>query len=260
MLISEHELEDLIKEEIERAIEEGWLDRMFASGAGLKSKLASKASSLGAKAARGLGATSAAGEMEQAAASRGADAAAAKKLGLMKSHAQNFDILSKSMIKDAQKLDLLGDPNFKKALAAAKAVATRMNNIVAFWEKSPEEMPGETAAAGGDAVPEVTAVNQNNLATRDADNYGPDGKLNQKGLALAQAQVAFLKKKGQKVPNLLTKALADAGERAEDDIPTQVVPKGDLDKEVAARQAAGSPPIREILRNVIREELQRIAS
>jgi|10_taG_2_1085330.scaffolds.fasta_scaffold07845_2 hypothetical protein len=255
MLISENELEELIKEEIERAIEEGWLDRMFASGAGLKSKLASKASSLGAKAARGLGSTTAAADMEAAAASRGADAAAAKKLGLMKSHAQNFDILSKSMIKDAQKLDLLGDPNFKKALAAAKAVATRMNNIVAAWEKAPEKIPGAEAApegggagappASGDTVQYTDAKGRQKTATvvkilDTKDSQGdPQIQLKVGGAVFAVDQKAVKK--------------------LEDDIPTQVVPKDDLDKAVAARQAAGSPPISEILKRIIREELESLS-
>ena len=178
----------------------------------------------------------------------------------MKSHAQNYTLLSQSIIKDAQKLGFADDPNFKKALQATKAVATRMNNLVAAYEKQPESSPvaDDATQASAAAVPEVTAVNQNNLATRDADNYGPDQKLNQKGLALAKAQAAFLKKRGKNVPSLLTKAIAAADGRAQDDIPTQVVPKSDLDREVAARQAAGSPPIREIRKRFIREELERI--
>jgi len=258
MLISETELEELIKEEIERAIDEGWLDRMIAKGSGLKSRMGGALSGLGAKAARGLGADTAAAEMEKAGATRTAAAPNQEKLGLMKQHSRKFSIVSTDMIKDAQKLGLLEDPNFKKALAAAKAVATRMNNIVAAWEKAPEQIPGGEGAAG--AVPEVTAVNQNNLATRDADNYGDDRKLNAKGLQLAKAQVAFLNKQGKNVPDLLSKAIQDAEAGSQENIPTQVVPKDDLDAEVAARQAAGSPPVREALKKIIREELQRMAS
>jgi len=260
MLISETELENLIKEEIEKAIDEGWLDRMIGKGSGLKSRIGGALSGLGAKAARGLGADTAAGEMEKAGAARKADAPNQEKLGLMKQHARKFGIISADMIKDAQKLGLLADPNFKKALAAAKAVATRMNNIVAAWEKDPGQIPGgddaapEGAEGGGAAAPpgpgdtvqytdakggqkEATVVKV--LDTKDAQG---DPQIQLKvGTAVFAVDQANVKK-------------------LEDDIPTQVVPKDKLDREVAARQAAGSPPIREILRKVIREELQRIAS
>jgi len=190
MQISRQELEQLINEEIQTAIDEGWLDRMIAKGSGLKSRIGGALSGLGAKAARGLGADTAAGEMERTGKSRAADAPNQEKLGLMKQHARKFSIVSTDMIKDAKKLELLQDPNFKKALAAAKAVATRMNNIVAAWEKAPEQIPG--------------------------------------------------------------------GDDDQDSIPTQVVPKDDLDAEVAARQAAGSPEIREAIKRVIKEEIKRL--
>ena len=231
MLISQNDLEEIIKEEIEKAINEGWLDRVYASGAGLKDKLASKASSLGAKAARGLGASTAADDMEAASATRGADAAAAKKLGLMKSHAQNFGILTQSMIKDAQKLDLLADPNFKKALAAAKAVATRMNNIVAAWEKAPEEMPGAESGTEQGAIDSANLIGS--LSAGDPVVY-TDAKGKQKKAAMVKILDT---KDSQGDPQIQLKSGSAT---------------------FAARQAAGSPPIREILKKVIREELEKL--
>ena len=72
----------------------------------------------------------------------------------------------------------------------------------ALAKKSEEEEESATA-------PEVKAVNNNNLATRGADNYQDGGKLlNAKGLALAKAQIAFLKDKGEPVPPSLAKAAA----------------------------------------------------
>ncbi len=248
MLISENELEALIQEEIATAIEEGWLDRMIAGGAGLKGTLSGAASKLGAKAARSLGASTAAADMDKAAATRKQGATGAKKLALMKSHAQNFAILSQSMIQDAQKLGFVDDPNFKKALAASKAVATRLANIVAAWEKAPEQSPiadeiGSGAAAG--------------VSPGDTVIY-----TNEKG-AQKQAQVVKMlnTKDAQGDPQIQLKvgsavfAVDQAKVKGlEDDTPTEI----DLDAAVARRQAAGSPPIREILKNLIREELERI--
>jgi hypothetical protein len=148
MQISQQNLEQLIQEELDRAIEEGWLDRAKGKAAGMKAKAAGAMSGLGAKAARSLGADSAAAEMDRAGEKRKASAPNQEKLGLMKSHAKKYSAATASMIKDATKLGLLADPNFKKALAAAKSVATRMNNIVAAWEKSPDTMPG--AEGGGE--------------------------------------------------------------------------------------------------------------
>ena len=211
MLISKEELEQIIKEEIEVAIDEGFLDRMFSGASGLKDTFASKASGLGAKAMRALGSETAAGEMEQAAGTRASAAKNAKKLGLMKSHAQNFSILSKDMIRDAQKLGFAGDANFKKALAASKAVATRLNNIILFWEKDPGKIPS-----------------------------GPQPSPAAAGLQTGEFQPG----KGPK---------AD-----QDSIPTQSVPKDDLDALVAARQKAGSPAVREAIKRIIKEEIKRL--
>jgi CRISPR/Cas system CMR-associated protein Cmr1 (group 7 of RAMP superfamily) len=155
MIISQNDLNKLIKEEIEKAIEEGWFDRMMGKGAGMKAKAAGALSGLGAKAARGLGASTAAGEMDKASAERKADAPNQEKLGLMKQHSRKFSAMTADMIKDAQKVGLLKDPNFKKALASAKAVATRMNNIVAGWEKAAVE----TAPAPEGADEEATIRN-----------------------------------------------------------------------------------------------------
>jgi len=142
MLISQRELDRLIKEEVERAIEEGWLDQLVGKSAGLKSRAAGAMSGLGAKAARGLGATTAAADMEKAGSERKSKAADQEKLGLMKQHARKFQIISTDMIKDATKLGLLTDPNFKKALQAAKSISTRMNTVIAQWAKAPDKMPG----------------------------------------------------------------------------------------------------------------------
>lgn len=247
MRISETELEQLIREEIESAIEEGFLDRMLAGAAGLKGGAASMASKLGAKAMRGLGSDTAAAEMEQAASSRAAGATAAKKIALMKSHAQNYALLSQSIIKDAQKLGFADDPNFKKALQATKAVATRMNNLVAAYEQQPENSPvaDEAGQSGiafnvGDTViysdakgAEKQAVVAKVLNTKDAQG-DPQIQLKRGNAVFAVDQ--------------------DRVRKFADDTPTEI----DLDAAVARRQAAGSPPIREILKKLIREELERI--
>ena len=70
MKISEQRLKEIIKEEIDAAVEEGLLDRLKARAASAKGKAASAASKLGAKAAGALGASSAAAELERAAAAR----------------------------------------------------------------------------------------------------------------------------------------------------------------------------------------------
>jgi hypothetical protein len=70
MKISEVRLKEIIKEEIDAAVEEGLLDRLKARAASAKGKAASAASKLGAKAAGALGASSAAAELERAAAAR----------------------------------------------------------------------------------------------------------------------------------------------------------------------------------------------
>lgn len=70
MKISEGRLKEIIKEEIDAAVEEGLLDRLKARAASAKGKAASAASKLGAKAAGALGAPGAAAELERAAAAR----------------------------------------------------------------------------------------------------------------------------------------------------------------------------------------------
>ena len=95
--------------------------------------------------------------------------------------------------------------------ASADAIAAAGGEDVAI-ELDPEA--GDTEIDLTDEQPgaaEVTAVNQNNLATRDADNYGDDGKLNDKGLELAKAQIEFLKKNGKNIPDILSKAVKAAG-------------------------------------------------
>jgi len=70
MKISEQRLKEIIKEEIDAAVEEGLLDRLKARAASAKGKAASAASKLGAKAAGALGAPEAAAELERAATKR----------------------------------------------------------------------------------------------------------------------------------------------------------------------------------------------
>ena len=87
-------------------------------------------------------------------------------------------------------------------------------------EQAPDQAPDDAAAAdagGAPEVPEVTRVDSNNLATRDADNYDGSGKLNPQGLALAKAQVAFLQKQGKPIPSLLSNAIADVEGAGGDD-------------------------------------------
>jgi hypothetical protein len=245
MLISQNDLEEIIKEEIEKAINEGWLDRMIGKGSGLASRAAGAMSGLGAKAARGLGADTAAGEMEAAGAVRTADAPNQEKLGLMKQHARKFSIMSADMIKDAQKLGLLADPNFKKALAATKAVATRLNNIVAAWEKAPEEMPGAESGTEQGAVDSANLIAS--LSAGDPVAY-TDAKGKKKKAAVVKV-LDTTDAQGQPQIQLKSGTAVFAVDQS----------SIDLDKEVAARQAAGSPPIREILKKVIREELEKLS-
>jgi hypothetical protein len=245
MLISQNDLEGIIKEEIEKAIDEGWLDRMIGKGSGLASKAAGAMSGLGAKAARGLGADTAAGEMEARGAARTADAPNQEKLGLMKQHARKFSIMSSDMIKDAKKLELLTDPNFKKALAATKAVATRLNNIVAAWEKAPEEMPGGESGTEQGAVDSANLIAS--LAAGDPVVY-TDAKGKQKRATMVKVLDT---KDAQGDPQVQLKsgsATFAVDQRALD-----------LDKEVADRQSAGSPPVQEILKRIVREELEKLS-
>mgnify|MGYP003121831610 FL=1 len=86
--------------------------------------------------------------------------------------------------------------------------------------QEPEQAPDDASASAPGGAPEapvVTRVDNNNLATRDADNYDGKGKLNPQGLALAKAQVDFLQKQGKPIPSLLSKAIADVGAGGEDD-------------------------------------------
>ena len=84
-------------------------------------------------------------------------------------------------------------------------------------EQDPQQTPDDPPTGGTPEAPEVTRVDNNNLATRDADNYDGSGKLNPQGLALAKAQVAFLQKQGKPIPSLLSKAIADVEGAGGDD-------------------------------------------
>jgi len=183
MLISQRELDRLIKEEVERAIEEGWLDQLVGKSAGLKSRAAGAMSGLGAKAARGLGATTAAADMEKAGSERKSKAADQEKLGLMKQHALKFQIISTDMIKDATQLGLLTDPNFKKALQAVKSISTRMNTIIAQWVKAGalpgDDLPDSPPDSDGGALgseEDLTATIQSGTPVVYADAKGNQKK------------------------------------------------------------------------------------
>ena len=111
MKISEQRLKEIIKEEIDAAVEEGLLDRLKARAASAKGKAASVASKLGAKAAGALGAPEAAAELERAAAKR-------------KGAAQDKEVavLKKSLGKRIKKVQ----DRFQKELQAALADAMRL--------------------------------------------------------------------------------------------------------------------------------------
>tara|TARA_Y100000034_G_C6885559_1_gene406580 strand:- start:1410 stop:1850 length:441 start_codon:yes stop_codon:yes gene_type:complete len=130
MKITEKQLNQIIQEEIDQAIEEGWLDRLKARGKGVKSRLKGAASGLGAKAAGALGAETAAGELTKKAAERKATGATEEAKSLMRSHHKKVDRIVGNMINDAKKLNLLADPEMKKALSAAKSVVTRIGRIL----------------------------------------------------------------------------------------------------------------------------------
>ena len=111
MKISEERLKEIIKEEIDAAVEEGLLDRLKARAASAKGKAASAASKLGAKAAGKLGAPEAAAELERAAAAR-------------KGAAQDKEmvVLRKSLGKRIKKVQA----RFQKELQAALVDAVKL--------------------------------------------------------------------------------------------------------------------------------------
>ena len=100
----------------------------------------------------------------------------------------------------------------KKILDTDSGLAQKFNATKDEYLKKMYMLAKKIETSDGDIeqeVPKVTAVNANNLATRDADNYkSGTGLLNAFGLALAKAQIAFLKDKGKPVPDILAKAAA----------------------------------------------------
>ena len=159
MKITEEQLNRLIQEEIDQAIEEGWMDRLKARSKGAGSRLKGAASGLGAKAAGALGAETAAGEMAAAQAAKQAGAAGEEAKSLMRSHHKKIEKVVNGMIVDAKKLKLLADPEMKKALASAKSSVTRIGRLLDPDYVSPHAQKAAAAAAPapGGTEPEGTA-------------------------------------------------------------------------------------------------------
>jgi hypothetical protein len=276
MKISQQELDRIVKEEIEAAVEEGFLDNIKSMG-----------SRAGSKVAGAFGADTASREMgAKADALRDKSAAEkAKKKGrrrrkkadsAARSSGQTYpateltalsatlrNVASKSgvpfpgsrgnMVKAFEKVlrsggYALDEAKDEKVFIGQKGniqISARVAPDLVKWlgnvkNKAPDifarvvqelanyrfDVPAELAAAEVTASEEdepanrITSVNQNNLATRDADNYGDDDKLNDKGLKLATAQAAFLKKKGKEIPAILATAIKDASGGGEDQTAT----------------------------------------
>ena len=129
MQITKNELQQIIKEEIDAAIEEGFLDRMGARMSGLKkgmgSKLkagamdvAGKVAGLGGERGKELAATAkaAAGEEREAGAGR---SKAAKALFVAERSYKEF-------VNDLEKLGIADLPEFKRGLSALRTAIKKL--------------------------------------------------------------------------------------------------------------------------------------
>jgi hypothetical protein len=285
MNITEGEFKQIVQEEIERAIDEGWLDTARAAGSGAWAGTKAGLGRVGGAAKGALKSVATGEEVTIPASEKGAYKrnAAAKLLQLhrakLSKNLENAMTQHNALVTDLNKdlkgklrawnLDQLPDvqtanqglANFQKAIQAAQTSALGGLGNAAKYLIDPDSRPAPEAAAPAEepaaavdseasdsaqatadaavakvkgqapkpkptsaptkkkgkvakkkgkapAVPKVTAVNQNNLATRDADNYGADGKLSAKGMALAKAQIAFLKKTKKPIPPLLARAVS----------------------------------------------------
>lgn len=144
MEISKRELEQIIKEEIDVAMEEGLWDQLKARSKGLGSRAKAKASGLAGKAAGALGATTAAGELAGAEEERKGAARSKEAKSLMASHAKKVTKRIDDMIKDATKLKLTDEPDMKKALSSVKSAATRLGNLTAGHASSFDRIAADT--------------------------------------------------------------------------------------------------------------------
>ena len=131
MEISKDELEQIIKEEIDAAVEEGILDRLVARGkgamAGAKKGLASKAKSVAAAGASMAGEKDVADRLRQRAADTAAQGVEAKR------KAKGAHIASKSYSRlenDLKKLGLHKDPEFREPLKRMRTAIKKLGGAV----------------------------------------------------------------------------------------------------------------------------------
>ena len=230
MRLTEAELKQIVQEEIEQAIEEGYLDRLVAKAKGFGTKTKAHAQSLGQRA--GTWAREKSGAAPETVAGERAAAAATKKAGAEGARrTRALHIIKKSWDRFHDDLKAVGAYEVPEIVVARDAM---MNAI----EKLTPDQGAPAPEQAEDVV--VTAVNSNNLATRDADNFGDDGKLNAQGLKLAKAQIAFLKKKGRAVPKLLSQHVSTAGAPDPADAETiQVAPVTDIGSASTRKKGGG---------------------
>ena len=127
MKISKEDFNQIIREEVELAIEEGWLDRMVARGKGVGTSLKGKFKGAGqavlGKGAAAFGSEEAAGQLAKDAESTKKDtvkrAQAKKGLHIVKTHYKEFE-------SDLDKLGLLEVPEFSEPLKRLRTAIKKL--------------------------------------------------------------------------------------------------------------------------------------
>ena len=143
MQITKSELKEIIAEEINLFLEteqldEGWMDRLKARGAGgIKDRVRSYRQGRAAKKADYLGADYAADDIRQSQAGVQTGIKSKEALSLMKSHSGKIVKAVEGMIVDAEKLGLLEQPEIKEHLRAVRSVRTRLENILKALQPDP---------------------------------------------------------------------------------------------------------------------------
>lgn len=135
MKTTNQQLEEIVKEEVElfleeNDIDEGFLDRLKAKKAGMGSRLKSKARGVLSKGLEKVGAPMAAGELASGSEDDITQARGAEAVSLLGSHSRRMSKAVSKMIKDAEKLDLMKEPQMAKSLSAVKGAVTRLNNLL----------------------------------------------------------------------------------------------------------------------------------
>jgi regulator of replication initiation timing len=132
MKISKEDFNQIIREEVELAIEEGWLDRMVARGKGagtsLKGKLKGAAQTGVGKLAGAVGSEKAAGQLAKDSAKTKKDsvrrAQAKKGFHIVKTHYEEFE-------NDLDKLGLLEVPEFSEPLKRLRTAIKKLEKQAA---------------------------------------------------------------------------------------------------------------------------------